>query len=229
MKRIVLVMLCVFTFGSAGSGEAAEMNVADLLAEAKNHVGKAVTVTGTFLYSEPMRESFTVAHDGSKIEVFYRDLSPDQKLFILSQAKNGKTALAVNGTVRQYANKERSYFMEAASLQYEGASAAVPASGAANAVSYLDILSDPNKYLNKTVTMKGVFLYSEPMRQSFGMEQNGKAIEVLLSDLSKVDRDRLLEQKKNSRVGVVVTGLLRSYANDSKRFFIIAYSAFLEN
>ncbi len=228
MKRLLSTIVCLFSLAAVAS--AAELFVDDLVSDASKYVGKTVTVKGNFLYSEPMRESFAMTHAGVKLEIFYRDLAPNDKLFITSLHNNAKTAMVVTGILKQYANSQRSYFMDASTLQHEGSAAASPAPASAlSAVSYLDILQKPADYVNKPVTMRGAFVYSEPMRQSFTFEQNGKTMEVLLSDLSKLDRDRVLEQKKNSKVPVVITGLLQNYANDNKRFYIAAYSVSLEN
>ncbi len=222
MKRFFAIVWCVLSL--AARAEAKELSVAGVLSDAETYANKAVVIKGDFLYSEPLRESFTLGEGRSTIEVFYRNLPGSDKLFI-SQRKNVKTTVVVWGRFMRYANMQHSYFIDAVSLKFEGASAPSPV--AAPAVSFFDIQSDPAKYVSKPVTMKGLFLYSEPMRQSFTFEQNGKPIEVIVSDLAKVDRERILGQKKDSKIPVTVSGLLQNYANDEKRFFITAYTVTL--
>jgi hypothetical protein len=223
MKRFFAAVLCVLAV--AVTAEAKEVSVGNVLSDGDLYANKAVTVRGDFLYSEPVRESFTIGQGDNTIEVFYRDLPGADKVYILSLPKNARTSILVSGTLRQYANKARFYFIDATAVRHEGAAAAVPATQAT--VSLFDILSDPAKYVNKPVTTTGVFLYSEPMRQSFTFEQNNKSMEVIVSDLSKIDRERILGQKKNSKVTVSVTGLLQKYANEDNRFFITAYTVTL--
>jgi len=223
MKRFFVMMLCVLAV--AVVAEAKEMTVGGVLSDGDLYTNKTVTFRGDFQYSEPVRESFTIGTGRDTIEVFYRDLPGKDKVFLLALPRNAKTSILVSGTLRQYANKARFYFVDAVSVSYEGAAAA--ASAARDAVSLFDILADPAKYVNKPVTTKGVFQYSEPMRQSFTFEQNGKAMEVIVSDLAKIDRERILGQKKNSKTPVTVSGLLQKYANDDKRFFITAYTVTL--
>jgi hypothetical protein len=225
MKRFFAAALAVL-FLIAGA-EAKELSVGNVLSDGETYAGKVVSVRGDFLYSEPVRESFMMGQGRDTIEVFYRDLPGNDKMFILSQPKNSKLSILVSGMLRQYANKQRFYFIDATSLSYQGAGAPAPVAG--TAVSFFDIQSEPAKYVSKPVTMKGLFLYSEPMRQSFTFEQNGKTIEVIVSDLSKSDRERILGQKKDSKIPVTVSGLLQKYGNDEKRFFITAYAVTLGN
>jgi hypothetical protein len=222
MKRLFVIVLCVFSL--AAGAEAKELSVADVLSDPEAYAGKAVMVRGDFLYSEPVRESFTIGEGHSTIEVFYRNLPGGDKLFV-SQQKNVKSAVVVRGRFTQYANKQHAYFIDANSLKFEGAAAS--STVAAPVVSFFDIQSEPSKYVSKPVTMKGLFLYSEPMRQSFTFEQNGIPIEVIVSDLSKIDRERILKQKKDSKIPVTVSGLLQNYANEKTRFFIAAYTVTL--
>jgi hypothetical protein len=225
MKRLSVMVLCVLVAAVAVGAEAKELSVASVLSDGDLYSGKAVVVRGDFLYSEPVRESFTIGQGDNTIEVFYRDLPGADKVFILSLPKNAKTSILVSGRLRQYANKARFYFIDATAVSHEGA---VAVSSAAQAtVSLFDILSDPGKYVNKPVTAKGEFQYSEPIRQSFTFGQNNKSMEVIVSDLSKIDRERILGQKKNSKVPVIVTGLLQKYANEDNRFFITAYTVTL--
>lgn len=72
-------------------------------------------------------------------------------------------------------------------------------------------------------------MYSEPMRQSFVLDQNGNAVEVFLDDLSKADREFILSQKKYSKAPVTVTGIVQRYANNTKTYFINASSVIVEN
>ncbi len=218
-----MLVLCFVVFNA----EAKELSVAGVISDGEIYAGKAVIVRGDFLYTEPGRESFTIGQGNSTVEVFYRDLPGNDKVFLLSRPMNSKLSILVSGMLRQYANRERHYFIDATSVKYEGAAPA-PVAGA-NVVTLFDIQSNPAKYVTKPVTMKGLFLYSDPMRQSFTFEQNNDTMEVIVSDLSKLDRDRILEQRKNSKIPVTVTGLLQKYANDEKRFFITAYTLTLGN
>jgi hypothetical protein len=225
MRNIFMMALLVVTFSA--HAHAKEMSYADVVSDPTNYVGKPIVMKGSFVYSEPMRESFTFDQNGNLIEVFYRDLPGNDKEFILSLQKYSKVSLMVSGTLQQYTNRARSYFINASSLRVENGASPVPSN--VNLISYADILSAPGKYVNKPVMMKGSFAYSEPMRQSFTFDQNGNRIEVLLGDLSRTDRELILSQKKYSKTPVTVTGVLQPYANNTNTYFINAYSVGVEN
>jgi hypothetical protein len=202
------------------------MSYGDILANGPKYINKSVALEGSFLFSEPMRESFTIDQKGNLIEVFYRDLPGSDKALILSLPENSKAIMIVSGTLKQYTNN-RSYFIDATSMRLETGSLPIPTG--LTPVSYGDIQSAPAKYLKKRIMMKGTFVYSEPMRQSFSFDQGGNVIEVLISDLSKTDREAVFAQKKNSRAGVTVTGELLSYVNNPKKYYITADSIMLGN
>ncbi len=225
MKRFFVAVLCVLL--SVAVAEAKELSVGSVLSDAEMYTGKTVAVRGDFLYSDSVRESFTIGEGANTIEVFYRNLDGKDKLFILSEQKNSRTPVLVSGLFRQYANMQHSYFIDASSVKHPNAAAQSTARRAS--VSFFDVQVDPGKYLNKPVTMKGLFLYSEPLRQSFIFEQNGKHIEVIVSDLEKADRERILGQRKDSKIPITVSGLLLNYANNTERFYITAYTVELEN
>jgi hypothetical protein len=50
--------------------------------------------------------------------------------------------------------------------------------------------------------------------------QDGMNIAVLVSDLSKADRERILAQKP--KTPVIVTGEVLFYVNDRKMFYLVA-------
>ncbi len=227
MKNFFRVIFLVAAVSASAYGQANEVSYADISSDPTKYVGKRVVMNGAFAYSEPMRESFTLNQNGSPIEVFYSDLPPNVKQLILSQQKSSKEQLTVSGTLRQYTNSARSYFIIASSVQFENSSVPVPPG--VNSISYSDILSNASSYVNKQVTMNGSFLFSEPMRQSFTFDQSGNQIEVLVSDLSRIDRESILSQKKYSKVPVVVTGILLGYVNNPKKYYINAYSVRVTN
>ncbi len=94
----------------------------------------------------------------------------------------------------------------------------------AKEIIYADILADPSKYVGKTVTMSGVFAYTEPMRESFTLDQNSNLIEVFYGDLPQQDKDVIASQKRDAKTPVVVTGIVQRYTNDANKYFINASS-----
>src|SRR5574337_172119 len=223
MKNVFMAILLAAAVSASAHGQANEVSYADIASDPSKYVGKPVVMKGAFAYSEPMRESFTFNQNGSLVEVFYSELPGNIKQSILAQQKNSREPVIVSGTLRQYTNSARSYFIIASSVRFETGAAAV-SSDYPRAISYADIMSNPAHYLNKQVTMKGSFLYSEPMRQSFTFDQSGNQMEVLVSDLSRIDRESILSQKKYSKAPVVVSGVLLAYVNNPKKYYIIADS-----
>ncbi len=226
MKSIFWMIFLVAAASASAYGQAHQVSYADIASDPSAFVGKQVVMKGGFAYSEPMRESFTIEQNGNLIEVFYSTLASNVKQLILSQKKNSKEALTVSGTLKQYTNSARSYFIIASSVLFENGDA--PAQLSANSISYADILSNAARYVNKQITMKGSFLYSDPMRQSFTFDENGNQVEVLVSDLSRIDREAILSQKKYSKVSVVVNGVLLAYVNNPQKFYITASSVMME-
>jgi len=221
MKKLFVMMLV--TMALAATATAKEVNFEDVASSPTKYVGKPIVMTGNFAFSEPMRESFTLNQDGSQIEVFLRDLPRNDKDFVFSQKRNKKTIITVSGMLQQYANSDHSFFITASSLRYD-TDAPRPSQASSNKrfVSYDAILASPQTYVNRQVTMKGIFAYAEPVKQSISFAQDGMNIEVLISDLSKADRERILAQKP--KTPVVVTGELLFYANDKKMFYLVATS-----
>ena len=221
------LLLPLFALTVSTYADAQAVRIADVVSDPAAYLGKRIVIQGSFLFAEPIRESFTINQNGSKIEVFYYDLPGSDKQFILSQQNYSKTELTVSGIMQQYTNSAGSYFMKATSLRFERNTSPDPPG--LTPVSYEEILSNPEKYLKKPVTMKGYFLYNEPVRQSFSFDQAGNIIEVLISDLSKIDREYILGQKKYSKKSLVVTGVLQTYVNSKNKYYINAYSVSLEN
>jgi len=226
MKKLFIITLV--TMALAAPVHAKEVNLDEITAAPSKYVGKPIVITGVFAYSEPMRESFTLNQDGGQIEVFLRDLPRIDKDFMLSQKRNIKTTITVSGMLQQYANSERSFFITASSLRYDtDAPRSSPASSNKRFISYDDVQASPQTYVNKQVTMKGAFAYAEHVKQSFVFIQDGRNIEVLISDLSKADRELILSQKPKRTV--MVTGELLFYANDKKMFYLLAASVDMGN
>jgi hypothetical protein len=219
MNRMLMIMLLTIAF--AAPAYAKEVGIDEVAASPSKYAGKPVVMTGIFAYSEPMRESFTLDQDGSMIEVFYRDLPKNDKDFILAQKRSSKTTITVNGMLQQYANSDHSVFIVASSMRYDS-EAQRPSSLSSNRrfVSYDDVQASPQTYVNKQITMKGIFAYGEPVKQSMTFSQDGMNIAVLVSDLSKADRERILAQKP--KTPVIVTGEVLFYVNDKKMFYLVA-------
>jgi len=223
MKRILLTAaLLILLIPMAANAKTTLY--ADILATPAQYVGKAVTVTGMFAYSEPMRESFTINQDNSMIEVFYKDLSPEEKAYILALKQYSKTSITATGVVQRFANSANTFFLNATSLEGVRTTGAVTAAALpqTSVVPFTEITSSPAKYIGKTITLRGEFAYAESVRESFTIEQNRIMIEVFYKDLSKADRERILAQKKLSKTPVLVTGTLQRFANSADTFFMNA-------
>ncbi len=219
MKKIVGIIL--LTLIMAAQAEAREIQYGDILSSPAKYIGKTVTMSGVFAYTEPMRGSFSFAQDSNLIEVFYGDLPQEMKALIASQQEGSKTHIVVTGVLQRYTNTNK-YFINASQLQIAGGNAPSPAGGAS--ILYESILLSPAKYIGKTVTMSGTFAYHEPMRGSFTFEQNGNPIEVFYGDLQQRTRDIIASQKEGAKTPVVVTGVLQRYANSANKYFISASS-----
>jgi uncharacterized metal-binding protein len=222
-KLIIIFLIAFFP----GYTHAKDVSYADIAADPAKYVGKRVVMKGFFLYSEPVRESFTIDQNGNSIEVFYGSVSGHDRQFILSQRKYSKAEVTVSGILQRYTNSAHAYFINASSLSAENGSFSAPPRG--DLISWPDILSAPDKYLNKQVMMKGSFIYSEPSRQSFTFDQSGTQIEVFLGDLSRTDRELIFSKKNFSKLPVTVIGVLQKYANKTQTFFINASSVFVGN
>lgn len=204
----------------ATPGCAKEMNTAEILAEPAKFTGSMVTVKGAFIYSEPMRESFTIDQNGNLMEVFYRDLAKSDRDALLLLTKYSREPVTVTGVVHLYTDSKSGCFMIATSVQIAGSPAsASPKNITATAVTSI---ADLPKYSGKRVTVKGVFLYSEPIRDSFTIDQNGMSIEVFFKDIPKNERDAILSQKKYSKEPVTVTGVVQRYTNSTSGCFMLA-------
>ena len=226
MKNVLCIMTLLAMTVTAHS-QPKEVSYADIVSDPSSYVGKPIVMEGTFAYAEPMRESFTIDQNGALIEVFYRDLPGSDRKSLLAQQQYSKTLLTVSGILKQYTNKKHSYFVNATSLRLENGAAPAPSS--LGLAAYSEILSNPGRYVRKPVTMKGSFVYSEPLRQSFSFDQGGNIIEVLISDLSRIDREAIFSQKKHSRKAVTVSGELLPYVNSAAKYYINASSVILEN
>jgi len=220
MKTTLAAVVLMIIVNMATSGWAKEMNVAEILAEPTKFAGTTVTLKGAFIYSEPMRESFTIDQNGKQVEVFYRNLAKSDRDAILLLAKNSNVPVTVNGVVRFYTNSKSGCFMTATSVQIAGS----PSSASAKNIPGTAVASfaDLPKYSGKRVTVKGAFLYSEPMRDSFTIDQNGMVIEVFFKDIPKNERDVVLSQKKYSKQPLTVTGVVQPYTNSSNGCFMLA-------
>jgi hypothetical protein len=90
---------------------------------------------------------------------------------------------------------------------------------------YSVIQLNPSKYVGKTVTMSGMFAYTEPMRGSFTFDQNGDLVEAFYEDLPQKDKDLIVSQRQDSKTPVVVvTGIVQRYTNDANKYFLKATS-----
>ncbi len=220
MKKIAGII--VLTLIAAAQVEAKEIRYGDILSDPSKYIGKTVTMNGRFAYTEPLRGSFTFEQNGTLIEVFYGDLPQEIRDSIASQKESAKTPVVVTGVLQRYTNIANKYFINATSVQMAGGYTPSPNGGAS--ILFESILLSPTKYLGKTVTMSGIFSYTEPMRGSFTFEQNGNPIEVFYGDLPQKTRDLIASQKAGGKAPVVVTGMLQRYTNMTNKYFINASS-----
>ncbi len=220
MKNILVIALLTMMWAS--HADAKEVTYADILANASKFVGKSITMSGIFMYAEPMRGSFTFEQNSNLIEVFYGDLPQKDKDLIASQRQDAKAPVIVTGILQRYTNSTDKYFMNASSLQIAGGSPRLMPVG--STVLYSSIRLNPSKYLGKTVTMTGVFSYNEPARGSFIFDQNGDLIEVFYGDLPQQDKDFIGSQKQTAKTPVVVTGIVQSYTDGANKYFLKAVS-----
>ncbi len=218
----IIMAITLLTMIWATQVDAKEIIYADILAVPSKYVGKTVTMSGVFAYIEPMRGSFTFDQNGTLIEVFYGDLPQKDKDLIASQKREAKTPVIVTGIVLRYTNIANKYFINASSLQLAGGISRSASIG--SSVLYSAIQLNPSKYVGKTVTMSGAFAYTEPMRGSFTLDQNGTLIEVFYGDLPEKDKDLIASQKRNAKTPVIVTGIVQRYTNDANKYFIKASS-----
>jgi len=93
---------------------------------------------------------------------------------------------------------------------------------AADQVSYTDILLQPAKYLNKTVTMKGGFSYKNNERKSFTIKQGDDSVEIVYEKLSQKEKEAILAEKNFSWSPVVATGVLMRYSDAENTFYVEA-------
>ncbi len=212
MRNIMAITLLMMIWTT--QVDAKEIIYADILTNPSKYVGKTVTMSGVFAYTEPMRGSFTFDQNGNLIEVFYGDLPQKDKDLIASQKREAKTPVIVTGIVQRYTNIANKYFINASSLQLAIGSSLL----------YSAIRLNPSKYVGKTVTMSGVYAYTEPMRGSFTFDQNGDLIEVFYGDLPQKDKDLIASQKREAKTPVIVTGIVQRYTNDANKYFIKASS-----
>jgi hypothetical protein len=223
MRRMLLIAVCLL--GMSAPLYAKEVTSTEVLSDLAGYAGKTITMSGLFVYSEPMRESFTVDQNGTSIEVFYRDLPRHAKDFVLAQKNHSRTPITVIAVVQPYTNRSNAFFLNATSLP--GANSASDPSLAGDSVSYADIVSNPSKYIGKEAALKGLFVYSEPMRESFTIDQNGNLVEVFYRDLAKRDRELILAQKNKSKIPVFVSGTVQQVTNKKNAFFVNASSVSL--
>jgi hypothetical protein len=224
MKNIIAITLLTMIW--TAQADAKEILYADILANPSKYVGKTVTMSGVFAYTEPMRGSFTFNQNDDLIEAFYGDLPQKDKDLIVSQRQDSKTAVVVTGIVQRYTNIANKYFMNASSLQIAGGVSRSASIG--SSLLYSVIQSNPSKYVGKTVTMSGVFAYTEPMRGSFTFDQNGDLIEVFYGDLPQKDKDLIASQKREAKTPVIVTGIVQRYTNGANKYFINASSVSMQ-
>jgi len=218
MTFAAVVLMIIMSL--ATPGWAKEINAAEILAEPTKFAGSVITLKGAFIYSEPMRESFTIDQNGKQVEVFYRNLAKNDRDAILLLAKNSKVPVTVTGAVQFYANSKNGCFMTATSVQIAGSPA--PASAKNITATAVASFADLPKYSGKRVTVKGAFLFSEPMRDSFTIDQNGLMIEVFFKDIPKNEQAVVLSQIKYSKQPLTVTGVVQPYINSSKGCFMLA-------
>ncbi len=219
MKKITGIILILI---AAAQVEAKDVQYGDILSDPSKYIGKAVTMSGRFAYTEPMRGSFTFEQNGTLIEVFYGDLPQEARDSIASQKEGAKTPVAVTGVLQRYTNIANKYFINATSVQMSGGNTSSSTGGVS--ILYESILLNPAKYLGKPVTISGTFSYNEPMRGSFTFEQNGNPIEVFYGDLPQRTRDLITSQKEGAKTPVVVIGVLQRYTNTANKYFINASS-----
>jgi len=221
----VLATAAVMIIIMATTGWTTEISSAQIISEPSKVKGKTVTVKGDFLYCESMRSSFMINQNGDMIEVFYRDLAKSDRDALLSLNKYSMVPVTVTGVVQFYTNSKNGFFVTATSVLIAGSTA----SAAAMSIPEVSLasLEEPAKYAGKTVTVKGEFLYSEPMRESFTIDEHGMVIEVFFKDIPKKVRDAMLSQKNYSKVPVTVTGVVQLYTNSTSGCFMIASNASL--
>lgn len=194
----------------------------EILADLSTYIGKPVTMSGLFSHSEAARESFFMDQNGVLVEVFIRNLPKINKEYILSQRQNSKTQISVAGTIQGYSNKQNAFFLNASALQESGGSfytfrKGLPASMA-------DILDNPSAFIGRSITMTGMFSYSEPMRESFMLNQNDHPVEIFIRDIPKAQRDQVFAIEQDSKTEITVTGNLQAYANKENAYFMNATS-----
>jgi hypothetical protein len=87
-----------------------------------------------------------------------------------------------------------------------------------------EIASDLASYSGRTVTVSGVFAYSEPQRESFFMNQDGTQIEVIVRGLAKINKDFILSLPQNAKTPITIVGTVRRYENRQSSFYLNAIS-----
>jgi len=225
MKKTLMLILVLTALAHAAAAK--DVSYSDILANPSQYIGKTGTLTGLFVYSEPMKESFTIDQNGKLIEIFYRELPSPDKDMILLLKKYSKVPITITGMIHRFENSSTTYYVNASSLGTAGSSA--PTVSSRRQVAYADILSNPSQYIGKTVTMKGAFLYSDHMRESFMLDQNGSQVEVFYRDLPQSGKDVILSQRKYSKKQVIATGVIQKFANSANSYFLNATSFSFDN
>ena len=217
MKYSLLIAILLIMASTAVSAKS--INISEIQAHTTQYKDKSVVVEGNFLYAEPMRSSFTIDQNGSSIEILYSDLSSLEQDRIKSLKDYSKVPVTVTGAVRQYANKAGVPFLIATAISFSGETSGI---NDALLVSLSDILADPSQYRDKMVSLIGTFAYSDPVRESLTLNQNGSLIEVFYPAVPVERRRGFLSISSGSKQQVAVTGVLREYANKAGEFFLAA-------
>ena len=220
MRRRFLICL-FFAVLALRVGLAAEVSYTDILLSPASYLNRAVSMKGKFYYSNTERKSFDIKQGDSKIEVFYENLPRQKWAQILQQKNFSDAAVTVSGIVKQFNNTKNSYYIMATDVVIAGAqpTAAKPSG---DGLQYTDILLSPASYLNRAVSMKGKFYYSNTERKSFDIKQGDSKIEVFYENLPRQKWAQILQPKNFSDAAVTVSGIVKQFNNTENSYYIMA-------
>ena len=91
------------------------------------------------------------------------------------------------------------------------------------AISYADVVLEPERYRNQKVLFEGTFVSKSFDRGCFRIESSDHNVEVYFEDLDKQDKAKIFKTPDFSQDPVYVIGKLKEYSDHPKAYYIWAY------
>ena len=205
---------------------------AQIVRFAQRYQNSIVTMEGRFDFREPNREQFTLWRGLDSISVSFIHFSDELRARFLKEPQFSGQSMKVTGIVRADPAKAGRFMLDAQSVQFPPDPKDVPPEAPPQEgevakpkpIAYAKIITDPDKYVGKTVLLAGSFerFTAAPFR--FEMRTGWDSIEVVAEKLPRDVQDQLADLGDFSQVLFTVSGTLMAYPNNPKRLYLVADS-----